>query len=398
MPFFETETFERRTTREKLTGRELVQLTSGPDCCQHLYYFNPCVTRDGREIIFYRYRDEDVQNWKLDVATGLATRLTNASTSEAQWRPWQAPAARGVRELLSMFCPATGQLYYFDGLAVREVSIDDGADRLVWELPVGRFPCGLGSVSPDGRHLVVPHVDREQWQRLTANGCPKRPEFRGLHLELIDTATGHSRPLLNLNTWITHADFLGNDRIIFSSLATESAILMTGLEGGWYIVLRPETVDGLSVNHRLPTRRGIMYETVSPNPRGVVGHCDPQTYRSRDFFVEHPVHHLGHDPEGLLWIIDSYRVEPRVEKFLGWIPRLVPGETNRVQPLTGGFTNHGDPELQRSHPHPTVMPDRRNLLFCGPDPHESANHLFLLDISDLVPTVISKESTGTSDG
>ena len=65
------------------TGRPITQLTSGHYFDYPLYYFIPTATRDGRSIVFYRHRGDDIQLYRLDVESGHTVRLTNASTRYA---------------------------------------------------------------------------------------------------------------------------------------------------------------------------------------------------------------------------------------------------------------------------------------------------------------------------
>lgn len=392
MPAYEKLTFAQKSFADPVTGRTWKRLTSGADTCHHLYFYGDCASADGRQILFHRYSNGGVQNWKVDILTGEAVRLTDARTKNCLWRPWTyAQPATGVRELLSMFSPELNTLFYFNGNTIRAVEIDSFEDREVFELPADRIPCGMGSASPDGRHLVIPHVDLQQWQQLTAKGTPERHLFQGVRLEIIETDSGDSRPMLEINSWITHAEFLDKNRVIFCYPATDHALLMADLCGQYYVALRPQTMDGLRINHHHATAQGIIYETVSPNPRGVIGRIDPDSFAYEEYFTDHPISHTGRDPEGRLWFVHSYREKPRVEHFLGWIPKVVKGMDNPVLPLTAGFQLLG--KGQKSHPHPTLLPGRNHILFAGPDSDSGTMQLHLLDVSDLanVETQIASE-------
>jgi len=383
----ETMQYERREFADPLTGRMWTQLTCGDEWCYPIYYFDPVMTADGGTVIFYRYRDGEVQNWKLEVATGEATRLTAATTPNCLWRFWDEPEqARGVRELLSAFSPGSEEMSYFDGNTLRAVHVRTLADRLVYELPEDRVPCGLPGLSPSGDYFVFMHADRAWWEQATQKGAPPRHEAKGVHLDLVDMQSGACRPLVVMNAWLTHANFYDEERIIFANLPTEGSILLTDRRGGWYASLRTQTPDGVMANHYVATRRGILYETVSPLPHGIMGQCNPDTFESRDFLTSHPVHHIGHDGEGRLWFGDIYEQEPPHARHLAWLPRVEQGRVNPFEMLTHGFQMHGQPKAQRSHIHPTLMPDRKHILFTGPDERSRTSHIFLLDVSDLADT------------
>jgi len=384
MNLLETWKYRQRQFPDPLTGRTWTQLTHGDEWCYPIYYFEPVTTAGGETVIFYRYRDGEVQNWKLDVATGEATRLTAATTPNCLHRFWDQPEeAHGVRELWSAFSPGSEEMTYFAGNTLRAVHVRTLEDRSVFDLPADRVPCGIPGLSPSGRSLVFLHADRAWWEQVTRDGAPPRHEAKGVHLDLADMQTGTCRPLVVMNAWLTHANFYDEERVLFANLPTEGSMLLTDLRGGWYASLRTQTADGVEVNHYIATRRGILYETVSPLPHGIMGLCDPDTFMSRDFLTSHPIHHVGHDWEGRLWFGDVYDPDAPYPRYLAWLPRVEAGKVNPFTMLTGGFQMHGAPRCQRSHIHATLMPDRKHILFTGPDERSRTNHIFLLDVSDL---------------
>jgi len=99
----------RRTERlDSVTGRRWTQLTSGSGYTHPLYFFGPTIARDGRTLVFNRFEDGQVQNWKLDLRGEEAVQLTDAKTPNCLWRFWDEPApATGVRELMSALSPAS---------------------------------------------------------------------------------------------------------------------------------------------------------------------------------------------------------------------------------------------------------------------------------------------------
>ena len=383
----ETTTFPRRETTDPVTGRRWTQLTCGDEFCYPLYYFGPTVTADGGTLLFFRFREDEVQNWKLELATGAAVQMTAASTPNCLWRFWDEDReAHGVRELMSAFSQGSEELLYFDSNVLHAIGVRSLADRTVFELPENRVLCGIPGASPDGERLAIVHADRTWWEGATREGPPVRHEARRVRLDVVELATGHSRNLVTMDSWLTHANFYDNERILFANHPTEPAVLMTDLRGGWYTHLRTQTTHGWMVNHYLATERGIMYETVSPGDFGVIGICDPVTYAYQDFRTDHPIHHVGHDPEGRLWFGDIYRTEPTVQRFLAWLPRLDPDRLNEFVLLTQGFNTYG--RGQRSHLHAVLLPDRQHLLFTGPDHETRTNHIFMLDVSDLTDTMV----------
>ena len=369
----------RRESRDPTTGRRLIQLTAG-DCFDYpLYYYVPTVSRDSRTIVFYRYEGGEVQHYKVEIETGVTTKLTNASTADCLWRPYlYEQQATGVRDLMSALSPATDELVYFDGGRIHALRIDSLADRFVCGLAENRVPCATTGVSTDGKWFCFAHVDREEWRTCIAGGAA-RTGLKGVKLDVVRLETGEQRTLLEADHWITHCTFYDRERVLFSHAAHEHAILMTDLRGGYYTHLRTMK-DGLQTCHYQATDRGVLYEVVTHGKRktGLIGMCDPDTYRCVEYETSRPVYHVGYDREGKLWFDSNGRIS--------CFPRLEPGVLNVSVDLTGPLRTYS--EGQRSHLHAAVTPDRRHILFTGGDPTNKTNHLCLLDVSDVNETEV----------
>jgi hypothetical protein len=375
-------TYRRTERRDTVTGRRWTQLTSGKGYTYPLYFFGPTVARDGKTVVFYRYEDGQVQNWKLDLDGEEAVQLTDAKTPNCLWRFWDEPErATGVRELFSALSPSTDELIYFDSNELHAVHLHTLADRIVCELPSDRVPCALPGVSPDGQWLAMAHCDRKWWEEKTAQGCPPRHEAKRVHLSVINLQSGQIKPLVVMNSWLTHANFYDNRRVLFCHPPTESAVLITDLDGHQYRHLRTQKPEGWEVCHYVSTDRGIFYETISPGDFGVVGMIDPDTGAFSEYRTDYPVSHCGQDTTGNLWFGHAYRMKPQVESFLAYLPRVKADQLNPFTILTEGINTYG--RGQRSHLHPVLMADRQNILFTGPDHTTKTNHMFLLGVGDL---------------
>jgi hypothetical protein len=191
-----------------------------------------------------------------------------------------------------------------------------------------------------------------------------------------------------MNSWLTHVNFCDNRRVIFCHPPSESAVLLTDLDGGWYTHLRTQTPEGWEVCHYLPTEQGIFFETISKGDVGGMGMIDPETYGVREYRTNYPVSPCGSDLTGKLWFGHAYRMKPKVESFIAYLPEVRSGKLNEFVVLTEAIPTYG--RGQRSHLHPVLTPDRKSILFTGPDHTTQTNHLFLLDVSDLadVQTVL----------
>jgi len=391
---------ERRELPDPMTGRRIIQLTSGPWDDYPLYYFIPTVTRDGRSLIFHRLCDGELQYHRLDMDTGETVCLTGARAPMALWRPWSQAPAHGVREYLGALNPVTDELVYLDGQEVHAVHIRTLADRLVARIPEDRFACSQTGISPDGRLFVFAHADRA-WYESHNNANPDRQSARRCKIEVLDLAGGESRTVLTMNGWISHTTFYDSKRIIFSHPPTEQGILITDLSGEWVLHLRPQSPDGGQTCHYQATSRGVMYEFntygASVNrEHGVMGVFDPDQRRRREYRVGARITHIGYDPEGLLWFGEQIRETPRFGRLIGYCPRLSPAEENPFVPLTEPVVTCGDQFLQRAHVHPSLMPGRRHILFTRGDERTQTNHPCLLDVADIADTVVEGSPCGSS--
>ena len=368
---------EHRELRDPDTGRRMVQLTSGECFDYALYYFIPSMTQDGRTVVFHRHAGEEVQLYRLDIDTGRTVRLTDASTPNALWRPWLQAPGFGVRDQLSAFSPASNELVYFDSNDVHTVNIETLDDRVVHHVPDDRVPCGLTGISPDGKHFVFPHADRTWWEANLARG-PERHTARGTCLDVLDLQSGSVRTLLQINSWLTHANFLDDRRVLFCHPPTENGLLMTDLRGGWHVHLRAS--DGVAVVcHHHATRRGISYEA-HPCRLGLM---DPDTYAREEWIVDcRAISHIGRDDEARLWFFEA-PIENDVHGIC-FMPELDAARPCRPETLLSPMVTHR--KGQQAHLHPALTPDRRHILFTGGDDRTRTNHLFLLDVADLNDT------------
>ena len=210
---------------------------------------------------------------------------------------------------------------------------------------------------------------------------PKKHGARGGKLDVLEIATGKVSTLVQINTWLTHSNFYDNDRVLFCHLATESAILMTDLRGGYYEHLRTQDESG-STCHYIATNKGTTYEVA--DHIGGIYNPDTHTCIEYELGLEGYVH-TGCDPEARLWFYESHDRKRDIHAMY-YFETLARGKGNKPISLVGNIKTYW--LGQRSHFHPQITPDRRFMLFTGGDPTNQTNHLFLLDIADLNDTEI----------
>lgn len=386
--------------------RRAVQLTSGPAFCYPLYYFISSITADGRYLVHHRSDRETVQLHRVDLTTGETTQLTRASCPETQWHPWDMPAGRGVLDHRSALNTATGEAIFFDGNEARAVNVETLTDRLLFELPADRIPIGQNCCSPDGRYLFFIHHDRELYREIYGEpGGERRGGYsyprhlsRGTKLARFDLETGEHHTVIAANAPLHHVQPLGEDRLVFSSLAVERAILVTDYDGGWYTHLRTQADDGGTTCHYCVTDRGILYEAHS-SAGLVAGVVDPVSKQPSETVLPPSVQagssHVGADPSGRRMLLECYDEERG--HTLVFVRRLdtraASGSDAHRNPdveldyLFGDWPTFGSG--QKSHFHPRVTPDGNHVVITAGDPETQTNHVFLLDIADLPDTELT---------
>ncbi|MFW5789435.1 MAG: TolB family protein [Spirochaetota bacterium] len=380
------------------SDRVAIQLTSGPGFCYPLYYFIPSITADGRYLVHHRSDGENVQLHRVDLATGETAQLTDASWADTQWHPWDIPAGRGVLDHRSALNVATAEAIYFDGNEVRAVGVGTREERTLFELPADRVAIGQNCCSPDGRFFFFIHHDRDLYREIYGEpGGERRGGYayprhlsRGTKLARLDLETGEHRTVIAANSPIHHVQPYGDDKLVFSSLAVERAILVTDYAGGWYTHLRTQADDGGTTCHYCVTERGILYEAHS-SAGLVAGVVDLEKRRPLEAVLPASVQagssHVAADPSGRRLLLECH--DDDHGHTLVFVRRLVgsrggaDGEVE-LDYLFGDWPTYGSG--QKSHFHPRVTDDGEHLIITAGDPSSGTNHVFALDIADLPET------------
>jgi len=370
--------FEQKCAPE--TGRKILQLTAGDATCYPLYYFIPTFTRDSRRLIYHKAQEDEVQVHVLDLVSGESLQLTHGSAQQTEWIPWCVDSGTGVLDHRSVLDIKAERLIYFDGNEVRCVDLDATNDRLLFSLSDDRVAIGQNCMSSGGDWFVYIHHDRDLFARIYPDG--NRSLSKGTVLAAYNLKTGEHRDLVIINSPIHHVLPLGRDAFIFCHPATESGMLLTDLNGGWYAHLRTQDEAGGTVCHYVATRRGIAYEVLGREDTVLAGLYHPASHRRYEFALpsEFGYTHTGRDPEGTLWFFEN-KSDVHDLRFLA---RHDPAGQDQWTRLTGDWPTYGGG--QKAHFHPQVSPDRKWILMTGGAPETETNHLFLVDIADLDDT------------
>lgn len=399
-------TFQKRALPN---GREVVQLTSGKAFCYPLYYYIPSFSKDLKYLIYHRAEDEQVQLYRLELASGESVQLTSGEAAKTGWDHWDDEAGRGILDHRSVLNVASGDVIYFAGRQGNEVclvNVNTLEHRVLFTLPDGYYAGGQNCVSPDGKHFVyiINALGSKYLEPL-----PDRPS----KVVAYEFSTGKMRTLCEVDFHIHHIIPYSNEQFIGCHTPNGCGLFMTSLDGTGYRVLRAGD-PGLKVSeedsdigghacHYVTTENGIAYEVIPfamEAPKGDKRHkvaevrggfrsglYDPIT-RSRfefplpDYFVGT---HVGWDSKGRRWfweIMPSW--DEASENQLIFLRRIESSGKADFVALTPGWMNYGT--KQKSHHHPQITPDPDWLLFVAGDSASRSNHLHLLNISDLSAT------------
>src|SRR5215208_7090121 len=114
---------EWREYKDPLTRRRVRQLTDSPAEDYHLYFYNPCVTPDGRYLIFISERTGVSNLFRLELQNGSIVQLTDARPVRAEYWPF-TEAVRAVGSCLPVIGNHGQEDFYFEGNDLFAVEIE----------------------------------------------------------------------------------------------------------------------------------------------------------------------------------------------------------------------------------------------------------------------------------
>ena len=385
---------EGRTYHDPDTGRTIRQWTSAAANSYPLYYFIPSIPPENDLLVLHSERSGWVQLYKLDLATGELTQLTDGRTRDAGWAIWCEPRLRGIYNHLSALNGARREVYYFQDEEVRTTHLDTLDNRRVLSLP-GRISIGQSGFSPDGTQFAFIHADREQFNQAIADRESIHNMGRPFDHEswrdgvpavvgLIDTTTGQYRDVLRLDFHVHHVFFLSNTRLLINHVHGENGMLSVNLDGSDLRTLRPRNNQG-AVCHQIATDRGIYYEANAwENGRRRVwfGRYDLATDAYDEILLPNVGYvHTGNDPAGRFLFFENHDSENHVGERHQLLTLHHPRDPaarelrllRTLPPIGRG---------QRFHAHPFLGPARRWLYYT--EVIDGFAQVCALDVADLV--------------
>ncbi len=367
---------------DRVSGREILQLTNYLGHSYQFYFTHPCWLNGGRSFIFNSERENQSNLFRYDLATGLITQLTDFTTRT------------GAKGCLS---PGTNCLYTWTDSGLQELKLHSLEERLVCDLPRPWVPAGPAATA-DGRHVCVLLVEG-----LNGAATPRKPSQDGGSAALfkshprtrivrIDVATGRidvlhedRRYIAHVNTSPTQPDLLTfchegpweqvDQRIWGLNLDTGKVWPIRPQNGDFSVVAEHWFADGKRIGFRShlrgsgDTRFGhIRFDNKDPVEAELSAY-------SRHF----------HSLDGSLVVGDGSPVYPLpaiVNRCATWPYILLYPWTDNGYATARILTYHGSTfNVNPAHCHPHITPDGQHVMYTS-DTSGYAN-IYLVEIGDV---------------
>ncbi len=355
-------TFPCEATRikDKTSGRTLWKLTSYQAVNHGPYFYNCPCTRDGSQIIFGSDRagENTEQLYMVEWPSGSIVQLTNGGNISGH---------------NAVLAPRGADLYFFDGLELKSLSLRSFKERLIAKIPDGRELCSNISISSDGQVLTY--------------AVFRKPDLRGLvgwsGYEATYDAHPHSeiwvapidgsgpRKIYEEETWLGHPQFRPGDR---------SAVMFCH-EGPWRRVeriwavrtdgsgesrcLRPQEIGRECIGHEYWTRDGMTlvyaYHTVDEGGQNHTDHSiralDLASGDERVIYEGHRINHFTSNENNTHIVADTDNAK---DPYL----YLVNTATGVAEILCECRSSQSVYRTtQDAHPHPCFSGDGRYVFF-----------------------------------
>ena len=375
------------------SGRRLRQLTSAQAHSYPLYYFVPSTTADGRWLVFHSERAGTVQLYRMDLASGEITQLSEGDRCDAGWAIWCEVHLCGIDNHLSALNPVTSEAYYFVGETLYRVDVEDLSQREVLHMH-GRVAISQNAFSPNGRWFAFVHTEadafvqglRERESRTNMGQFSwARDHDTWRHsidcvISVVDTTTGVRRDVLDLDYHVHHVMFVDDETLLLNHVPNDSGMWSLSVDGMKIRHLRPRDERGVTC-HQAITERGIYYEAnvYDQGERIVhIGRLDPVSGAHEEVRLPGVGYvHTGYDPQGKFMFYEDMQADrhrlltvrhPRDPE------RLCVEELRSLPPIAHG---------QRFHAHPFLAAHDRQWLY-HTEVIDGFAQICALDVADLM--------------
>ncbi len=177
--------------RDEETGAVVRRLTGDGSDNHHLYFTSTSFVGEGEAVVFSSDRSGSSQLYMLEVGSGKIVQLT------------EAKEASGLRACLD----PGGRLFYFEGPALRVLSLDVLDERELYRVPEGTRP-GLPTCTADGGYVAFAYVEDRavstETDRIYSTMAERYYQRPASVIMRVDTQSGDAVAAWGEHAWISH--------------------------------------------------------------------------------------------------------------------------------------------------------------------------------------------------
>jgi len=183
---------EIKESKDEETGARVRRLTADGSDNVHLYFTSESFIGGGSDrVVFASNRSGKFQYHLLEIAAGRLVQVTDG---------------QDVSPNMACLAPG-GQLFYFDGPALRAVKLDTLEDRELYRVPEGNRPA-LPTCTADGRYVAFAYCENRtlstETGRIYSTMAERYYQRPGCVVMRIDTSTGAAVAAWGERAWISH--------------------------------------------------------------------------------------------------------------------------------------------------------------------------------------------------
>ena len=363
---------EWREYLDPMTGRRVRQLTDSSAEDYHLYFYNPSVTPDGKYLVFFSERTGVSNLFRLELKNGLITQLTDARLTRAEYWPFTT-AVQGVGSCLAAIANRGQEVFFFEGTDLFAVEIESLKPRHVLRLPADRRPSML-QANASGETLVFATWNEdlfmERSQRAYAGEkFPDEQFFQGTTSTImrVEAVTGQAEEVLcKEKFWINHVHVHPQNRDLILFCHEYSALP----DRMWLLDVashKCEPIPGQGADewyeHEFWSADGgrICFHggSLRDNTQGFCGWCSPDgsSYIKAYHATSGRAYaHYNLHADGQTMVTDG-------EARPGCISKVHLIDGKQVFDVLCRHDSYTFGDDQRCHPHPSFIPDGRQVIF-----------------------------------
>ncbi len=349
------------------TGAKVTRFTPTDVICHRNYFYQKCFIDGGKKLIFAGEFDTHRNYYLLDLATGIATQITEGA---------------GDNTFGGFLSPDENYLYYVKGERnLMRVTLETLQEEAVYRVPDEWVGYGTWVANSACDKLVGVEIHRDSWRPISdwtvfQEFYAEAPRCRVIR---IDLRSGERETLLEENQWLGHPIYrpFDDNTVAFcheGPLDRVDARMWLMNEDGSNIRKAREPAPGESYTHEfwVPDGSALMYVTyVKNSPVRYLCRIDGETGKDERLMAMPPCSHVMSNDSGSLAVGDGSGVPIDIADNAGygdtsdpwlWLFDLKNKQAHKIA-RHGSSWQVLDGDRQVTHPHPSFTPDEKAVLF-----------------------------------